>query len=37
MSFDTEWFWAFLLVFVRASGLALVAPVFGSRLVPVPI
>ncbi|MCS7191322.1 MAG: flagellar biosynthetic protein FliR [Fimbriimonadales bacterium] len=37
MTFDTDWFWAFLVAFVRASGLALVAPVFGSRLVPVPI
>lgn len=37
MSLDTEWFWAFLVAFVRASGLALVAPVFGSRLVPAPI
>ena len=34
MSLDTEWFWAFLVAFVRASGVALVAPVFGSRLVP---
>lgn len=37
MSLDLEWFWAFLVAFVRASGLTLVAPVFGSRLVPVPI
>ncbi|MFN3689894.1 MAG: flagellar biosynthetic protein FliR [Fimbriimonadales bacterium] len=37
MSLDLEWFWAFLTAFVRASGLALVAPVFGSRLVPAPI
>ncbi len=37
MSFDLEWFWAFLVAFVRASGLALVAPVFGSRLVPAPL
>jgi flagellar biosynthetic protein FliR len=37
MSLDTEWFWAFLVAFVRASGVALVAPVFGSRLVPAPI
>ncbi len=37
MSLNLEWFWAFLVAFVRASGLALVAPVFGSRLVPAPI
>lgn len=37
MSLDLEWFWAFLVAFVRASGLTLVAPVFGSRLIPVPI
>lgn len=37
MSLDLEWFWAFLVAFVRASGLTLVAPVFGSRLVPAPI
>ncbi|MCX7993996.1 MAG: flagellar biosynthetic protein FliR [Fimbriimonadales bacterium] len=37
MSLDLEWFWAFLVAFVRASGLALVAPVFGSRTVPAPI
>jgi flagellar biosynthetic protein FliR len=37
MSLDLEWFWAFLVAFVRASGVSLVAPVFGSRLVPTPI
>ncbi|GIV10126.1 MAG: flagellar biosynthetic protein FliR [Fimbriimonadales bacterium] len=37
MSLDIEWFWAFLTAFVRASGLALMAPVFGSRLVPAPV
>ncbi len=37
MALDLAWFWAFLAAFVRASGLALVAPVFGSRLVPAPI
>ncbi|MFN4032308.1 MAG: flagellar biosynthetic protein FliR [Fimbriimonadales bacterium] len=37
MALDIAWFWAFLSAFVRASGLALVAPVFGSRLVPAPI
>ncbi|MCS6918997.1 MAG: flagellar biosynthetic protein FliR [Fimbriimonadales bacterium] len=37
MSLDLEWFWAFLVAFVRASGLALMAPVFGSRLVPTPV
>ncbi|MDM7460825.1 MAG: flagellar biosynthetic protein FliR [bacterium] len=37
MALDIGWFWAFLVAFVRASGLALVAPVFGSRLVPAPI
>ncbi len=37
MSLDLEWFWAFLVAFVRASGLSLVAPVFGSRLVPAPV
>ncbi|MDW8051944.1 MAG: flagellar biosynthetic protein FliR [Armatimonadota bacterium] len=37
MSLDTQWFWAFVVAFVRASGLVLVAPVFGSRLVPVPV
>lgn len=37
MALDTQWFWAFLVVFVRASGLVLVAPVFGTRTVPVPV
>ncbi len=37
MALDTQWFWAFLVVFVRASGMAMVAPVFGTRTVPVPV
>jgi len=37
MTLDIQLFWAFLVVFVRASALCLQAPVFGSRLVPVPI
>ncbi|MCS7066704.1 MAG: flagellar biosynthetic protein FliR, partial [Fimbriimonadales bacterium] len=37
MSLDVPLFWAFLVVFVRASALSLQAPVFGSRLVPAPV
>ncbi len=37
MALDLQWFWAFLVVFVRASALSLQAPIFGSRLVPVPV
>ncbi|GBC94107.1 hypothetical protein HRbin15_02615 [bacterium HR15] len=37
MSLDLQLFWAFLVVFVRASALILQAPVFGSRLVPVSV
>ncbi len=37
MALDTQWLWAFLVAFVRASALSLQAPVFGSRLVPVPV
>jgi len=37
MALDVHLFWAFLVVFVRASALCLQAPVFGSRLVPVPV
>jgi len=37
MNIDTQWLWAFLVAFVRASGVALVAPVFGSRTVPTPV
>ncbi len=37
MSLDVSLFWAWLVVFVRASALSLQAPVFGSPLVPVPV
>lgn len=37
MSLDTNWFWSVLVVFARASGLVALAPVFGSRTVPVPV
>lgn len=37
MSLDTNWFWSVLVVFARTSGLVALAPVFGSRTVPVPI
>ncbi len=37
MALDTQWFWSFLVVFVRASGLVMVAPVFGTRTVPTPV
>jgi flagellar biosynthetic protein FliR len=37
MSLDVALFWAWLVVFVRASALSLQAPVFGSPLVPVPV
>ncbi len=37
MALDTQWLWAFLVAFVRASALSLQAPVFGSRLVPVSV
>jgi flagellar biosynthetic protein FliR len=37
MAIDLQLFWAFLVVFVRASALCMQAPVFGSRMVPVPV
>lgn len=37
MSLDIEWFWSVLVGFTRASGLVLLAPVFGSRTVPTPV
>ncbi len=37
MSLDTDWFWSVLVGFTRASGLVLLAPVFGSRTVPAPV
>ncbi len=37
MSLDTDWFWSVFVGFTRASGLVLLAPVFGSRTVPAPV
>ncbi len=37
MNLDLEWFWSVLVGFTRASGLVLLAPVFGSRTVPVAV
>lgn len=37
MNLDTQWLWAFLVAFMRASGVSLIAPVFGSRTVPTPV
>lgn len=37
MDLDAQWIWTFLLLFARASALAAVAPIFGSKGVPAPI
>lgn len=37
MNLSVEWLWGFLLVFTRAGAMISLAPVFGSRTVPVSI